>query len=60
MSKIDRENLEWIVFFVLTRKEPVITMSRGRELLGFENMKVMRGWFEYCLNRKYRDMELEV
>ncbi len=41
----DRRHLEDLVFYCLELKEPVITMSKGRELLGFETMDEMRVWY---------------
>jgi hypothetical protein len=41
----DRENLEWLVFHALWRTEhPCISISKGRELLGFAYMDDMRAW----------------
>lgn len=42
----DRENLEWFVFHALHQKEPCISMSRGKELLGFLYMDDMRKWMK--------------
>ena len=41
-NKTDRENLEWLVH--LAWKESIISISKGRELLGFEYMEEMREW----------------
>lgn len=40
----DRENLEWLIYFILTSDNPCITIDRGRELLGFQFMNDMRDW----------------
>lgn len=40
----DRRNLEWLVSHCLEDEHPCITMSRGRELLGFVSMDEMRDW----------------
>lgn len=40
----DRVALEWLVFHVLSDENPCISMSRGRELLGFRDMNQMREW----------------
>ena len=41
-SLTDRENLEWLVYHAIT--DECISMSRGRELLGFSYMDDMREW----------------
>ena len=40
----DRTNLEWLVYLALTSPDPIISISRGRELLGFTYMEEMREW----------------
>lgn len=42
----DRDALESLVFMALSENEPIITISRGRELLGFETMEEMRHFLE--------------
>lgn len=42
----DRANLEFLVWYCLTQDEPIISISRGRELLGFETMDEMRDFFK--------------
>lgn len=42
----DRENLEALVRLCLDPSNQVITISKGRELLGFETMEEMRNWLE--------------
>ena len=42
----DRYNLEWLVYWCLKQEDPCITISRGRELLGFEHMEDMRTWYK--------------
>ena len=48
----DRENLEWLVYFCLNPDGPdtieraIISISRGRELLGFSDMQDMREWLK--------------
>ena len=45
----DRENLEWLVYFAVhgdEDEEPLISISRGRELLGFSYMDDMREWIK--------------
>ena len=50
----DRENLEFLVYFCLIQDEPIITFSRGRELLGIKNYKEMHEWFFDCVNNKFK------
>lgn len=40
----DRENLETLVWLALNADDPIISVSRGRELLGFATMEEMREW----------------
>lgn len=40
----DSTNLEWLVYLALTSPDPIISISRGRELLGFTYMEEMREW----------------
>lgn len=42
----DRESLEWLVYLALDIDNPIITISRGRELLGFKYMDDMREWLK--------------
>jgi len=42
-TKDDRENLEWLVWWSL--QEANISVSKGRELLGFKYMEEMREWY---------------
>ena len=57
-SCYDRANLEWLVFFALTQEEPIISISRGRELLGFTCMEEMREWMQEKRAEGRREMEL--
>lgn len=47
----DRENLEQLVELCLSLPTPVISISRGRELLGFEHMEEMREWLSAMISR---------
>ena len=40
----DRSNLEFLVRLCLITSQPLISISRGRELLGFQTMEEMRDW----------------
>ena len=40
----DRAAIEWLAYHCLSEDEPVISVSRGRELLGFKTMEEMREW----------------
>jgi Lar family restriction alleviation protein len=46
----DRKALEELVFLALDPDDPFISISKGRELLGFEYMDDMRDWL-----KKYRE-----
>ena len=50
----DRENLEWLVYWSLSQKDPCITIGRGKELLVFNTMDEMREWFWNAVNNKYK------
>ncbi len=41
-----RTSLEWLVYWSLIQEDPVISIGKGKELLGFESMEQMREWFE--------------
>lgn len=41
---MDRENLEWLVWWCLQQESPPISISRGKELLRFADMEQMRKW----------------
>lgn len=45
-SKSDRDNLELMIYLALTAEQPMISISKGRELLDFETMDEMRNWFD--------------
>jgi uncharacterized Zn finger protein (UPF0148 family) len=49
----DRERLEWLIYHCLQNDASPISISRGRELLGFEDMNQMRDWLKV-----YRDSDL--
>jgi len=59
--KYDRINLEWLIYFALTQDEPIISISRGKELLGFTDMQQMRDWMnDYKVNEEhYWQMQIE-
>lgn len=38
----DRNALEWLVLWCLAQDDPCISISRGKELLGFMDMQQMR------------------
>lgn len=37
-------DVESLVWLALNAKDPIITISRGREILGFKTMEEMREW----------------
>jgi hypothetical protein len=49
----DRERLEWLIYHCLQNDASPISISRGRELLGFADMIQMREWMKV-----YRDSGL--
>lgn len=38
----NRDNLEWLVLWCLKQDDPCISIGRGKELLGFDDMQAMR------------------
>ncbi len=38
----DRVSLEWLVIWSLSQEDPIISIGRGKELLGFTDMQQMR------------------
>ncbi len=42
--KEQRKNLEYLVYRTLEQKDPIISINRGREMLGFSTMDEMRNW----------------
>ena len=40
-----RKDLEWCVYEMLTQDDPLITFSKGGEMLGFVTMDLMREWY---------------
>ena len=46
----DRENLEWLIYFILISDNPCITTDKGRELLGFQFANDMRDWMAHFKN----------
>ena len=49
----DRINLEWLVNECLKADEPIISTSRGKELLCFTDMQQMRNWMtDYKINEE--------
>jgi hypothetical protein len=56
----DRANLEFLVWYCLTQDEPIISISRGRELLGFKTMDEIRDFFkEYSKKTNMEQIEKE-
>lgn len=55
----DRDNLEWLVHYSLTCDTPTISISRGRELLGFRYMEEMREWLNGYDAGKYEKKYIE-
>lgn len=42
----DREHLEDLVYICLNQDNPVISIGKGKELLGFRTMNEMRDWMD--------------
>lgn len=47
----DRDALEELVFMALSIKDPMISIDRGREMLGFVHMEDMREFLEKKMKR---------
>ena len=57
ITHTDREALEWLVYHALMVETLCISISRGRELLGFSDMVYMRYWMKaYRDSGKYEAM----
>jgi len=53
----DRSNLEWLVYH--SWREAAISISRGRELLGFTDMMQMREWLSEYEEARHAKIYLE-
>lgn len=55
MNESNRPSLEWLVYWSLSQEHPIISISRGRELLNFDTMNEMREWMNQYKAKRESD-----